>query len=407
MEAVRRLDIWISSSSFSSSSPPSASFFERGGDDGSPWSITGSRTSEHHSQNLMACHNDLVGETSGTKTLDSFQTKILLLEYLEWSAEGQERIWLKQTLHIMLHKEINELADMLASVPFKSCPDGGMEEELCREEIRRTLWKFYCIVTRTSVLFDIKLHPPRLFQSLAMPGDPQQFLALSQRVGSELIRSSECYKSLNQTLPQVLSALTDDDPRRSTLPDKVSIDGQYVILHAILHLTDDMVDEQAGVNIPGETPPPGWHVETREHLHLMARRWRQYFWVPPEIVWKTSFPEYGRLQSIMLIIYLDVRISQPIRHLTHGKLGIGQTSRCPQPIYQYAMRSLVKQHVSMCNCSLMDVSRRHFLSVPCSRRTVAGAALIGWLPKINRSQQRGDGSSTEQPVDSGALRPHF
>ncbi|KAI3319742.1 hypothetical protein HD806DRAFT_508874 [Xylariaceae sp. AK1471] len=358
-EAVRRLE--MSTPSFSSSSSTSSASSLGDGDDGSPWPETDSSTDEHRDHTMLAPRK-LLSEASGFSTLYSFQTKVILLEYLEWSTEGREWIWLKQTLDIMLYKESKDLADMITCVPSDSSSDSGAGDELCREEIRRTLWKFYCIVTRTNVLFGIKLRPPRLFQTLNMPGDPNQFLALSQHLGSELTRSSGCYKMPSLTLPQVLSALSGDDPRRTTLPDTVSIDGQYVVLHAILHLSDDMVDEQADVEMPKENPP-GWQVETREHLHLMARRWRQYFWVPPEILWRTSFPEYGRLQSVMLIIYLDVRISQPIPNSARGKLESGRRSCCRQPIHQYAMRSLVRQHTSMGNCSLMEVSVCSFTSL--------------------------------------------
>ncbi|KAI0452505.1 hypothetical protein F5B21DRAFT_333662 [Xylaria acuta] len=293
---------------------------------------------------------------SDSDVLGNFQTKILLVEYLQWSENNQHPGWVKLMLDEMVNRECHELADMLVDVSSESAAYESVEDELGQEEIRWTLWKFYCIMTRASLL-GIKLHPPRLFQTLNLPGDPNQLLTLSQYVGREsdglvrTIRSESCGRDV--TLPQVLSVMLADDHRRAALPDMLSIIGKYIVLHAILYLSDNMVEEFVDVDVANQDPP-GWQVETRERLYLLVVRWRQCFWIPPEVLWSTSFPEFGSLQSIMFVIYLAVRVSQPIRDSANGKRPI--CSR--QPYSQYAMRCIVTMHINMKSNNLLEVAAK-------------------------------------------------
>ncbi|KAI8954929.1 hypothetical protein F4801DRAFT_530530 [Xylaria longipes] len=288
--------------------------------------------------------------------LYNFQTKILLVEYLQWSENNQLPVWVKPMLDEMVDRESSELADMLVDVPYENAAYGSVKDELCQQEIRWTLWKFYCTMTRASLL-GIKLHPPRLFQTLDLPGDPNQLLTLSQYVGREsdglvrTIRSESSGRGL--TLPQVLSVMLADDHRRTALPDMLSISSKYIVLHAILYLSDHMVEEFVGIDVARQDPA-GWQVETRERLYLLVMRWRQCFWIPPEVLWSTSFPEFGSLQSIMFVVYLAVRVSQPVRDSANGKRPI--CSR--QPYAQYAMRCIVTMHINMKSNNLLEVAAK-------------------------------------------------
>ncbi|KAH8165502.1 hypothetical protein CIB48_g2746 [Xylaria polymorpha] len=289
----------------------------------------------------------------GSEVLCNFQTKILLVEFLQWSEDDGHPAWVRPMLDEMVNRESRELADMLADVPYGGAAYMSVEDELCQEEIRWTLWKFYCAMTRTSLL-GIKLHPPRLFQTLDLPGDPNQILTLSQSVGREsdgLVRTMQresCGRGL--TLPQVLSALLADDHRRAALPDILSISSKYIVLHAILYLSDNMVEEDVDAET-AEQDALGWQVETRERLYLLVMRWRQCFWIPPEVLWSTSFPEFGSLQSIMFVVYLAVRVSQPIPN--------GTRPRCSRrPYSQFAMRCIVTMHINMKSNNLLEVAAK-------------------------------------------------
>ncbi|KAI0474652.1 hypothetical protein F4859DRAFT_75523 [Xylaria cf. heliscus] len=291
---------------------------------------------------------------SGPEVLcGNFQTKILLVEYLQWSEHGQLPAWARPMLDEMVHRECGDLADLLGDVPHERVAYRSVEDELRQEEIRWTLWKFYCIMTRASLL-GIKLHPPRLFQTLDLPGDPNYILTLSQYVGREsdgLVKSTQgesCGRGL--TLPQVLSVMLADDQRRTALPDLLSVTGKDIVLHAILYLLDSMVEESVDIDSPKQDPP-GWQVETRERLYFLVTRWRQCFWIPPEVLWGTSFPEFGSLQSIMLVIYLAVRVSQPTRN--------GKGPLCSRhPYAQWAMRCIVTMHINMKSNNLLEVSAK-------------------------------------------------
>ncbi|KAI0548412.1 hypothetical protein F4679DRAFT_551061 [Xylaria curta] len=288
--------------------------------------------------------------------LSSFQTKILLVEYLQWSENNQHPGWVKPMLDKMVKRESLELADMLVDVPYEGGTYKSVEDELSQEEIRWTLWKFYCTMTRASLL-GIKLHPPRLFQTLDLPGDPNRLLALSQYVGRESNGVVKTTRSENfvhgLTLPQVLVVMLADDNRRAALPDMISIVGKNIVLHAVLYLSDNMVEEPLDVNA-AKQDPPGWQVETRERLYLLVMRWRQCFWIPPEVLWSTSFPEFGSLQSIMFVVYLAVRISQPTRNSANGTRPF--CSR--HPYSQYAMRCIVTMHINMKSNNLLEVAAK-------------------------------------------------
>ncbi|KAI1751849.1 hypothetical protein F4782DRAFT_170364 [Xylaria castorea] len=293
---------------------------------------------------------------SNSDVLSNFQTKIFLVEYLQWSENNQHPGWVKPMLDEMVDRESRELADMLVDVPHEGAAHGPMEDELCQEEIRWTLWKFYCTMTRASLL-GIRLHPPRLFQTLDLPGDPNQLLTLSQSVGKEsyglvrTIRSEGCGRGL--TLPQVLSVMLADGHRRAALPDMLSIIGKHIVLHAILYLSDNMVEELLDVDA-AKQDIPGWQVETRERLYFLVMRWRQCFWIPPEVLWGTSFPEFGSLQSIMFVVYLAARISQPTRNSVNGTRPL--CSR--HPYSQYAMRCIVTMHINMKSNNLLEVAAK-------------------------------------------------
>ncbi|KAI1740333.1 hypothetical protein F4680DRAFT_116319 [Xylaria scruposa] len=293
---------------------------------------------------------------SNPDMLSNFQTKILLVEYLQWSENNQPPGWAKPMLDEMVNRESRELADMLVDVPYEGVAYKSMEDELDQEEIRWTLWKFYCTMTRASLL-GIRLHPPRLFQTLGLPGDPNRLLVLSQYVGKEsdaLVKTTQNESFRRRlTLPQVLSVMLADDNRRAALPDMLSIIGKNIVLHAILYLSNNMVEELADVDAAMQDPP-GWQVETRERLYLLVMRWRQCFWIPPEVLWSTSFPEFGSLQSIMFVVYLAVRISQPTRNSTNGA-----TPLCSRhPYSQYAMRCIVTMHINMKSNNLLEVAAK-------------------------------------------------
>ncbi|KAI1115716.1 hypothetical protein F5Y14DRAFT_112696 [Nemania sp. NC0429] len=318
-EAVRRTEPWVLSSS--SSSPPSPS----------------------------------------PDVLWDFQTKILLVEYLQWLEVDKLPAWVEPMLGQMANGEARVLVNMLAAgegLP-ESAADGSVERELCREEIRWTLWKFYCVLTQTSLL-GIKLHPPRLFQALDLPGEPEQLLAMSQSLTREddglaaSMRSERRGRGL--TLPRAITALLADDHRRDELPDMLSMTGRYIVLHTISYLLDYMVDEE----VDAETAKgdlPGWRIETRGRLHRLVMRWRQCFWTPPEVLWNKPFPEFGSLQSVMFVVYLSVRVSQPIRRGSPG--GEGKTARSSlQPYVQYAMRCIVAIHMNMRNNNLLEVAAK-------------------------------------------------
>ncbi|KAI1132786.1 hypothetical protein F5Y10DRAFT_185674 [Nemania abortiva] len=288
---------------------------------------------------------------SGSDVLCNFQTKIFLVEYLQWSEDNRHRVWVRPMLDEMVQTDVHCLAGMLRD----GLPE-SIEDELCQEEIRWTLWRFYCTVAQTSLL-GIKLHPPQLFQTLDMPGDPNRMLALSQAVGRETDKLAVSTRSDRHgqglTLPQVLSALLADDDRRTVLPDILSITGKYIVLHAILYLSDNMVEGPVDVEA-AKQEPLGWQVETRERLHRLVVRWRQCFWIPPEVLWSTSFPDFGCLQSVVFIIYLAVRVSQPIRGLADS-----EAARCSRQTYtRFAMRCIVAMHVSMKNNSLIEVAAK-------------------------------------------------
>lgn len=293
----------------------------------------------------------------GPDVLYNFQTKILVVEYLQWSEDNQHPAWVEPMLHEMINRESGHLVDMLGDAPSESAADESVETELCREEIRWTLWKFYCVLTRTSLL-GIKLHPPRLFQTLDLPGDPEQLLEMQRPLVKEndglavSMRGERHGRGL--TLPLALSALLADDHRRAALPDMLSITGRYIVLHAILYLSDYMVEEDVDAE-PAKGDLPRWRIETRGQIHRLVMRWRQCFWIPPEVLWNKPFPEFGCLQSVMFVFYLAVRVGQPIR----GYAG-GMTARCSlKPYIQYAMRSIVNMHISMRNNNLLEVSPSH------------------------------------------------
>ncbi|KAI0902800.1 hypothetical protein F4823DRAFT_620880 [Ustulina deusta] len=310
--------------------------------------------------------------------LSNFQTKILLVEYLQWTEDDRYPAWVNPMLDGMIHREASNLVDMLTDVSSNSATARSVEDELCQQEIRWTLWKFYCTMTRTTLL-GLKLRPPRLFQTLELPSDPKQLLALAECVGKE---SDEVVESLRAEcrgcglkLPQVLSMLLADQHKRIALPDMLSMTGKYIVLHAILYLSDHMVEEFVSVEA-AQKDPPGWQVETRERLYLLVLRWRQCFWIPPEVLWNTSFPEFGSLQSIMFVIYLAVRVSQPI-------CGSPNKERCSrQPYSQYAMRCVVTMHINMKNNSLIEVAAkgRWFLDGATWRTGgLTAAYLIDWF----------------------------
>lgn len=290
-----------------------------------------------------------------SEVLYNFQTKILVVEYLQWSEDDKHPAWVEPMLDEMINRESSCLVDMLGDELSGSTAVESVENQLRREEMRWTLWKFYCALTRTSLL-GIKLHPPRLFQTLDLPGDPEKLLAMQQAIIKEkddlavTMRSERHDRGL--TLPQALSALLADDQRRAALPDILSMTGRYIVLHAILYLSDNMV-EAGGDAEMAKGDLPGWRIETREQIHRLVTRWRQCFWIPPEVLWSTSFPEFGSLQSVMFVFYLAVRISQLIR----GSAG-GETNRCYlQPYTRYAMRCIVTMHINMRNNSLLEVSK--------------------------------------------------
>ncbi|KAI1309876.1 hypothetical protein F5Y03DRAFT_60625 [Xylaria venustula] len=284
--------------------------------------------------------------------LSNFQTKILLVEYLQWTEDGNFPAWPGPMMEEMVHGEACDLMDMLADVSSERAADMSVDDELSGLEIQWTLWKFYCTMTRTTLL-GLKLRPPREFQTLKLPGDPKKLIALMERAGcdhdelTESLRSE--FRGHNLTLPQVLSMLLADQDKRTALPDMLSMTGKYIILHAILYLSDNMVENLVYTAVMPRDPP-GWQVETRERLYLLVLRWRQCFWVPPEVLWNTSFPEFGSLQSIMFVVYLAVRVSQPI-HDSSSK------ERC-QPYSQYAVRCIVNMHVNMKNNNLVEVAAK-------------------------------------------------
>ncbi|KAJ2990905.1 hypothetical protein NUW58_g2729 [Xylaria curta] len=292
----------------------------------------------------------------GADLLYNFQTKVLLLEYLQWSEGCHHPVWVEPMLDEMIHVESRDLAGMLKDTFSESAAHMSVEEELCQEEIRWTLWKFYCAMTRSS-LIGIKLHPPRLFEALDLPGNPNHILTLSRFAGRESDGLVESIRSKNRgrglTLPQVLSALLADDHRRNALPEMLSMVGQYIVLHAVLYLSDHMVEDFADVEV-ARRDPLGWQVETRERLYFLVMRWRQCFWIPPEILWSTSFPEFGSLQSIMFVVYLAARISQPVRGVAYE--GRGRCSR--HPYTRYAMRCIVTMHVNMKSNNLLEVAAK-------------------------------------------------
>ncbi|TGJ85717.1 hypothetical protein E0Z10_g3074 [Xylaria hypoxylon] len=310
-------------------------------------------------------------------------TKLLLIEYLQWSEDNRYPAWVKPMLDQMIHTEASELADMLTDVPSESTTGRSVENELCQQEFRWTLWKFYCTITRTT-LFGLKLHPPGLFQTLDLPGDLTQLLALTECLGKDndgMVESvrSQC-RGRGLTLPQVLGILLADDHRRTALPDMLSMTDKYIVLHAILYLSDNMVEDFADVEVARQDPA-GWQVETRERLHLLVVRWRQCFWIPPEVLWNTSFPEFGSLQSVMFVIYLAVRVSQPICGSADGE----RWSR--QRYTQYAMRCVVTMHINIKNNNLMEVTAkgRWFLDGATWRTGgLTAAYLIEWFHDRSR-----------------------
>ncbi|KAI0409911.1 hypothetical protein F4802DRAFT_542574 [Xylaria palmicola] len=294
---------------------------------------------------------------SGADALSNFQTKILVLDYLQWSEDNRHPEWVGPMLDEMAYREARELASMLVDRPAGGPAHTSLEhEEASQEEIRWTLWKFYCTATR-AMLLGFTILPPRLFQTLDLPGDPNRLLALwknssgreSDRSVSSM-RSESCGRGL--TLPGVLDALLSDDGRRAALPGMLSLTGKYIVLHAILYLSETMVEESADAESAAREPP-GWQTETRERVYLLVVRWRQCFWIPPEITWKTAFPEFGSLQSIMFVHYLAVRIGQqPVRDSTGAR-----PVRCARtPYARYAIRCIVTIHVSMKNNDLVDVA---------------------------------------------------
>lgn len=288
--------------------------------------------------------------------LSDFQTKLLLLEYLHWSEDDKYPAWVGPMLDEMSHREAGCLVDMLSGFSSRFCAfraSRSLEDEFYRQEIRWTLWKLYSTVTRTT-LFGLKLHPPPLFQTLGLPGDPRIMLKLAESAGNENeerienLRSEFCDSRL--TLPQALSMLLADQESRVALADMLSMTGKYIMLHAILYLTDTMIEEPAKAEQRGDEPL-GWRVEPREQLYLLVRRWRQCFWIPPEVLFKNlSFPDFGIHQTIMLVIYLAVRISQPTGDCSHKE------RYALQPYAQYAMRCVISMHVDMKHSNLFEVS---------------------------------------------------
>lgn len=342
----------------------------------------------------------VLSSTPGSDVLYNFQTKILVVEYLQWSEDDKHPAWVEPMLDEMINRECSRLVDMLGDGPSESATDESVNNELCREEIRWTLWKFYCALTQTSLL-GIKLHPPRLFQTLDLPGDPEKLLAMQQSVikekdGLAVSMQSE-RRGRGLTLPQVLSALLADDHRRAALPDMLSMTGRYIVLYAILYLSDYMVEEDVDAEVAKEDLPR-WRIETREQIYRLVTRWRQCFWIPPEVLWNKSFPEFGSLQSVMFVVYLAVRVSQPIR----GSAG-GKTARCClQPYTQYAMRCIVAMHMNMRNNSLLEVSRSHHRASCLRRVTVPATALMDCYRKTGH----GKGALVSRRSDLAGRRSH-
>ncbi|KAI1358726.1 hypothetical protein F5Y08DRAFT_321162 [Xylaria arbuscula] len=318
---------------------------------------------------------------SDSKNLVSnFQTKILLLEYLQWSEGNGCPEWVRPMLSEMGQREACELVGMLSDFSAEFRVDDSVEDELCLQEIRWTLWKFYCILTRTTLL-GLKLHPPSLFQALGLPGDPKRVLKLAACVGKESKELTESLRSEPRgsklILPQALTMLLADQDSHIALADNLSMTDQYIMLHAILYLTDTMVDQPADIEKGQHQDPLGWRVETRERLYLLVRRWRQCFWIPPEVIFKTtSFPEFGIHQTIMLVIYIAVRIGQAAGdHSPHEGYSL-------RPYSQYAMRCVITMHIDMKHSGMMEVAAkgRWFLDGTTWRTGgLTAAYLMKWL----------------------------
>ncbi|KAK5631557.1 hypothetical protein RRF57_007271 [Xylaria bambusicola] len=310
--------------------------------------------------------------------LSDFQTKILLVEYLQWSEDDGYPNWAGPMLNRMAHWEAENLTDMLSDPPSDYHAKWSVEDELCRQEIRWTLWKFYCTVTRTTLL-GLKLPPPRLFQTLELPGDPKKVLELAGHAEKESDGLEESLQRRSResrlTLPEALSMLLGDQHSRIALADMLSMTDKYILLHAVLYLSDNMVEETLDMETK-RLDPLGWQAETRERLYLLVLRWRQCFWIPPEVLWNAPFPEFGIHQTVMLVIYLSVRISQPTGDWTHKE-------RCSlRPYVQYAMRCVVTMHIDMKNSSLMEVAAkgRWFLDGTTWRTGgLTATYLIDWL----------------------------
>ncbi|KAF4304119.1 Zinc finger C2H2-type protein [Botryosphaeria dothidea] len=252
-----------------------------------------------------------LSEQQTTSCLQSFQAKILLIDFAVWYGNEETRRWAgREKLNVA-----QALIDFVqASLPPLTYDDWGRWR--LREEIKRTAFAFFVNSVMQSTFYGHDT--PILANSieLTLPCPESIWEATSEAEWQTQVEVLGLREKSEIIFPTAAHAILSQDTVYSTDYELATIFGQLILLCVI------MDSYNVAAKLPTNyTTVEGWKTRNmstfrlRESIDGALNLWTELWWASPECLWDSTMPAHPRIENIFLHQFITTKL-----HKNHNTL---------------------------------------------------------------------------------------
>lgn len=235
------------------------------------------------------------------RTLASFETRILLIQYSVWSHTKALQEWGLKQLAIEAMTTVPNLVKK-TTLNTSTC---HWSEWIIIEESKRALWYFYCLLVKSRHFLHHPVSVPGAITKLSLPCPDALFGAPHEQRWKE--RKVSCPYPLHNPPPsqkaffELMSMAQMDQP----IVDEAATYTSAILLCSLIDVIHTATTTLSNfATLDAYQQQDMCYFRLRDEIFSVVQYWKTLFWQDPYDLWHRHHPHH-KLNSIMLVAHIE------------------------------------------------------------------------------------------------------
>lgn len=220
------------------------------------------------------------------------ETRLLLMDYSMWHRNTQLREWGVREMA----KSVTHETATLIQICLHRKPQCTWREWVWMEEGKRAVWFFYCLSVKTAHFLQHSISAPRIINDLDLSAPDFLFEATDEITWKQRLAQDPSWAETSEPFSDVSSRLVRKDALPPLIVQEAAALNSQILLCSLLEAYE------AGTRAPLDFDP------LRDSIASGLQLWESYFWVDPNIIWRSPVSIFLKINNALLYLYLQSRL---------------------------------------------------------------------------------------------------